>query len=627
MVNRKYGLSMLAVALMFSPDSVSAAAPTAAQMLQFSPKQSSINMSTPAESEISACKVELVRGNKLSNGKVASGWVLKDGQNRLLRRFYDSNGDNQIDIWSYYLNGDECYREVDSNLNGKVDQYRWLGANGSKWGIDSNEDGRIDTWKVISPEETSQEILAAIMTRDFPRLQALMVTKSDLDAMELPDSEVNRIKSRLAEAGNKFQSTTAALLKLNDKVKWIHLESAAPECTPLDSLGSKVDLIRMKQATILYSDGEKVNDFIQTGELILVGRAWKIIEAPLPGAAIPGQQANANTSGVAIPDNAKEEIEQLKLVDDKYKSARTPPEVIEYNLARAGVLEKIIAKINGRDRDEWIKQVADSYSTAAQNGDKGALAKLEGWKAAAAKEAPGSNLAAYVSYRTLSADYALKLGEVKNGQMPAFQEAYKDKLTKFVQEFTTADDTPDALMQLGMLNEFLGKETEAKNWYGSLVKNFEKNPIAGKAAGAIRRLNLDGQEFELSSLTLGSKNPFDIKSNRGKVTIVYYWASWNNQSVSDFAKIKSVLATFASKGVELVCVNLDNSEGDAIKFLQNTPVPGMHLYQQGGLESPPAVQYGIMVLPNMIIVGQDGKVANRAAQVNALEDELKKVLK
>ncbi len=625
MAKARIGFGLLA-GLLLSSAASAASAPTVAQMLQFKPRQTNVNYTTPSDAELPGCKVELIKGQKLANGKTASGWALKDAQGRMIRRFFDSDGDNQIDVWSYYLNGEEAYRELDSNLNGKVDQYRWLGANGSKWGVDVNEDGRIDTWKVISAEEASQEILAAVQTRDFARLQALMITKAEMDALELPANETNRIQNSLTAAGNKFQQTTAALIKLTEKTKWVHLETGVPECTPADALGTKADIIRHKHGTILYSDGEKVNDFLQTGEMILVGKAWRIIEGPVPGGVVQPAQVGVGV-GVPLPDTLKDQIEKLKAVDEEGKKARSPTQVAEYNLARAAVLEEIIAKLKGRDRDDWIKQVADCYSTAAQNGSEPSLGKLTQWKNAILKEGPGSNIAGYLAYRELTAEYSVKLAHLKPDQMSKFQEDFKGRLTKFVQEFPTADDTPDATMQLGMLNEFLGKETEAKNWYRDLVKNFEKNPMAQKAAGAIRRLGLEGQEFELTSQTLGSKNSFDIKSLKGKIVIVYYWASWNSQCVADFAKLKATMSTFSTKNVELVCVNLDNAEGEAIKFLQGTPVPGTHLYQQGGLESPPAVNYGIMVLPNTFVVGADGKVISRNSQVATLDEELKKLVK
>jgi len=630
MAKSRIGFGLLAVMLLTYSSSMAraASAPTAAQMLQFQPRQPNVAISTPSDAEISACKVELVKGQKLANGKFASGWLLKDGSGRALRRFFDADGDNQIDIWSYYLNGEECYREIDSNLNGKVDQYRWLGPNGCRWGVDTNEDGRIDTWKVISAEEVSQEILMAIQTRDYPRLQALMITKADIDALELPESEVTRIRNKLAGAGNTFQATTAALIKLTEKTKWVHLETSAPECIPADALGAKSDVIRHKHATILYSDGEKINDFLQTGELILVGRAWRIVEGPVPGSYVQGS-SNDPSKVVAIPDDIKELVERLKPIDEKFKGANTPAQAIEYNIARAAVLEMIVAALKGRNAEDWVKQVADCYSTAAQNGSEQAYQKLTVWKNAVAKDNPGSNMAAYITYREMSAEYSIKLQNMGKTKidMNKLQEEWKERLTKFVQEYATAEDTPDAVMQLGMVNEFIGKETEAKNWYAHLAKNFEKSPMAGKAAGAIRRIGLEGQELELTSQTLGSKNAFDLKSLKGKVIVVYYWASWNSQCVADFAKIKELIGKYGSKGVELVCVNLDNSEGEAIKFLQNTPVPGAHVYQSGGLDSPLAVSYGIMVLPNMFIVNAEGRVTNRSAQVATLDDDLKKLMK
>ena len=49
-------------------------------------------------------------------------------------------------------NGIEVYRDVDANFNEKADQYRWLATAGTRWGLDPNEDGVIDSWKMISPK-------------------------------------------------------------------------------------------------------------------------------------------------------------------------------------------------------------------------------------------------------------------------------------------------------------------------------------------------------------------------------------------------------------------------------------------------------------------------------------------
>lgn len=628
MAKIKIGFKLLAVLTLWSGAGLAhGAAPTAAQVLQFKPKQQNITVTTPSPAEAEGCKVELVKGQKLANGKTGSGWALKDAQGRLVRRFYDSDGDNQIDVWSYYLNGDEVYREVDSNLNGKVDQYRWLGSNGSKWGADLNEDGHVDTWKAISPEEVSQEIFAAVQTKDFARLQALMINKADLDALELPEAEVARIRAKMQSATATFQQTCTALAKLSEKTHWVHLETNAPECIPADTLGGKTDLVRHRAGTILYSDGEKTHDFLQTGEMIQVGRAWKIVEAPIPGTTSTSTQSG-NTSEIGSTANIKPELEKLKLLDEKYKDKNAPKDIAEYNVLRAGILLEIVAKTTEpKEREEWIKQVADCYSTAAQNGETSALTKLGDLRSKVAKDAPTGHLTAYVTYRLISAEYAIELEKTPPKDMAKLQEKWKETLTKFVSDFPAAEDTPDAVMQLAMVGEFIGKETEAKNWYAHLVKNFPTSPMAGKATGALRRLNAEGQPMELTSTTMGNKAPFDIKALKGKTVVVYYWASWNAQCAEDFAKLKKAIAANSAKAVELVCVNLDATEAEGIKFLQANPVQATHLYQAGGLESPPATHYGIMVLPNMFLVGPDGTIINRNAQTSTIEDEIKKLSK
>ena len=117
-----------------------AAAPSPVQILQFKPRQEGVQPSQPKPGEESACKVELVKGT----GK-GSGWILRDGSGQILRRFFDTNDDNKIDVWSYYREGQEIYREIDTNHNSTADQFRWVNAGGARWGVDTNEDGTIDS--------------------------------------------------------------------------------------------------------------------------------------------------------------------------------------------------------------------------------------------------------------------------------------------------------------------------------------------------------------------------------------------------------------------------------------------------------------------------------------------------
>src|SRR5581483_4293249 len=99
-------MGLLTGGLLLAAAAPAPAAPTVAQMLTFTPKQKDVSVSTPTAEEQAACKVELDKGSKAGT----SGWVLKDGKGRPMRRFFDSTGTNRIDIWSYYKDGEEVYR-------------------------------------------------------------------------------------------------------------------------------------------------------------------------------------------------------------------------------------------------------------------------------------------------------------------------------------------------------------------------------------------------------------------------------------------------------------------------------------------------------------------------------------
>jgi thiol-disulfide isomerase/thioredoxin len=275
--------------------------------------------------------------------------------------------------------------------------------------------------------------------------------------------------------------------------------------------------------------------------------------------------------------------------------------------------------------------VADSLSTAAQSDPStaAAITRLLNLERQLTQALPaGHALTAYVTYREMQAEYARNLPP--NGKEKDFnkvQEAWLTRLAKFVQTFPSGEDTPDALLQAGMVSEFLNKEVEAQNWYKQLVDHFGDKPQARKAEGSIRRLKLEGQVLSLSGPMLENANiAFDVDQKRGKVVIVYYWASWNDHCNSDFNKMKALLDTHSGK-LDLVCINLDSSLDEARKYLSSSPAPGTHLHQDGGLESKMATDFGIQVLPTIFIVGKDGKVISRNGQISTLEDEVKKLVK
>ena len=601
--------------------------PSVSTMLNlYKPRQPGVVCSTPGAAEQARCKVELV-----TSPQGGSGWLLRDGQGRPVRRYFDTNGDGKVDVWSYYQDGVEVYRERSTHFNKVVDEFRWLNNGGMKWGVSSKGDGKIDSWVMISAEELSQEVFQAVATDDFDRLKALWITEADVRALELPPAEVNRIRDLQGKAQAKFQATKAKLA-LTPQAKWERFEAASPQCVPADQAGTKRDLIKYTRATILYEANNK-HDWMQAGEMIQVGPAWRLLDAPAPG--LPAEGGDA-TQVAGIEPALQPLLEELRKVDNEQpKTVDGSPAsnlaVVRYNLKRADVLQKILAKVTRpEDREQWINQLADCLSAAAQgspDGDKTAYERLLQLEKDVVKAQPKSAVAGYVTFREMSADYAAKLSK-PGPDFNKIQEGWLARLTAFVQDYPNAEDTADALLQLGIACEYLGKEVEAKKSYRQLaaIQTPDKKPLADKAAGALRRLELEGKPLELVGQTLDGK-AFDAKALAGKVVVVYYWTSRNPESVGDFARLKVLLNTYTAQGLVLVSVNLDNSPPEAGSAPAINGVPGVHLFAPGGLDSPLATQYGLMFLPNMFLVNKEGKVVSRTVQMNNLEEEVKKLVK
>jgi thiol-disulfide isomerase/thioredoxin len=204
------------------------------------------------------------------------------------------------------------------------------------------------------------------------------------------------------------------------------------------------------------------------------------------------------------------------------------------------------------------------------------------------------------------------------------QEKWLENLRKFVEEYPKASDAAEAMLQLGMAHEFAGDDDKAVEWFGRVVTEFPNSPGAAKAAGARRRLDAVGKQIEFQG-----QNPaggtVDLAKFRGKVMLIQYWATWCEPCKADMLTIKDMIARHGQH-FGVIGVNLDHSVKDLAEFVKENQLTWPQIHEEGGLDSRPANQLGILTVPTMILVDQQGRVVHRGIQAAELDREVRKLL-
>ena len=183
----------------------------------FKPQHADVDIDTPDRKEWAQCKVELLEGK--------SGYLVLGPAGQVLRRFADTNGDDKTDQWGYYHNGLEVYRELDTNANNKIDQARWFNLGGTRWGVDANEDGKIDEWRQMSAEELSKLVVRALVTADTDLLTPLLVTKDDLKTLGIKGNLETRLMGSVSPIAAQWPKICKSSPVITPKTAWRRFDS------------------------------------------------------------------------------------------------------------------------------------------------------------------------------------------------------------------------------------------------------------------------------------------------------------------------------------------------------------------------------------------------------------------
>ncbi|HUP77484.1 MAG TPA: redoxin family protein, partial [Pirellula sp.] len=535
--------------------------PLAAKGLGYTPRQSHIAYDKVAEKDVDSCT------SKYETRNGFEGLVIYSPDGQPLRRFADGNGDKQVDQWCYYKDGIEVYRDIDSDFNGAADQYRWLGTAGTRWGLDKNEDGKIEQWKVISAEEVTMEIVEAIKLRDDERFRRLLVSDAELKMLGLGEDKGDQLTTRLENAKKGFAEFARSQKMINVGTKWAHFAADKPGIVPAGTEGASQDIVAYENV-IAIVDNEGTSQQLMIGTLVQLGNAWRLADLPrtisegsvLADSGLFFPASASNRIGNSSSENGLSQEVQRLLTDLEKIEGDLKDEAGDrsrLHADKANVLQKLVVAHKGTDQMElWVKQFADSISSAAQAGEyPEGVSKLRLLESQLGNMPKGRELVPYVAYRLLSTDYTIKsLGEKVD--FAKLQTEYMEKLEDFARDYPDSSDAADAMIQIGLNHELAGDEAEGEKWYNKVASRFPQTMQGKKASGAIARLSLEGRQFRISGKTVDGKQ-VDTKTMAKSPILIHYWATWCSPCKADMAELRKLQAKYARQNLQIVGVNLD----------------------------------------------------------------------
>ena len=622
-----FGLWLAAAALVYccSP-AMAGPPPSAEQALGLKPIQTNIDYEKPSKDEIANCKVQPLK----TDGKTA--WVVIDPTGAVLRHFSDTNGDNVVDLWCYYKNGLEVYRDIDADFDGKADQYRWFHTAGTRWGLDKDENGKIDGWKRISPYEVAEVAIEAIQKKDAALFETLLPSSSELSSLGLGKELEDQVTASVSAAKSGFSKWVGSQSVVKADTRFLDFGAARPALVPEGTNGSKKDLLVYDNVAALVENGGKPEQ-VYLGAVVKLGDSWRLLGLPQTGDSttvvslfnIPSAGTSSTLAGGTPPS---EEMQSLMAELDKLDSrAGGSGDQLAADMKRRVEIMGKLADLSpeGNDREQWQRQLADMLSSSIQSQQSDdAINQLEKLSAELKKQKASPDLLAHVEFRRLWSIY-IKEGSDPKADYTKVRDNWMASLEQFVKDHPNFPDTAEALLQLGMEQEFAGEEQKAVEWYTRLAKDFPSSDAGSKAKGAIRRIDSIGKQIPLAGNAVGG-GKVDLAGYRRKYVLIHYWATWCEPCKEDMVQLKKLHESYARRGFDIIGVNLDSNVKQAEQYLASNRLPWKHVYDEGGLDGRLANEMGVMTLPLMLLVDDQGKVVNRNIHLSELDSELNRVL-
>lgn len=159
------------------------------------------------------------------------------------------------------------------------------------------------------------------------------------------------------------------------------------------------------------------------------------------------------------------------------------------------------------------------------------------------------------------------------------------------------------------------KLSDAKAAFEKVVKLSKDDDLTQRAKGflfEIEHLQVGHEAPDFTAKTLDGKE-ISLKSLRGKVVLLDFWASWCPPCVAEIPNLAAAADKLKAenKPFEILAVSVDEDRGALEAVVKSKKAPGIQTWSEKGGENPAARLYNVRGLPTWYLIDQKGVIRRR----------------
>ena len=359
---------------------------------------------------------------------------------------------------------------------------------------------------------------------------------------------------------------------------------------------------------------------------ICMGGFCAALGAMIALAAPPAGQA---APPAMIPDGASE-THLVNQIERLQASLRTDLPLPARFLANAPRLQEIVGHA-----DELLKRYPKSaYRDKALIAKLTALAELsrgqprflEQLRSLTDEVSAGNPRGLLASENAYYAIQAFVLGARYEG-MPEDRKIHGtiERYEAFLEDYPSSKRRP--VIRASLIRSLLASKRTARA-RAELARLLDQDPnhaATRRAQGEVYRETAVGKPFRLELDTVEGKKMIRPADYPGKVLVVHFWSSLNEQATGQFPELLKLHETYTGRGLQLVGINVDEDRSVFEEARESFKLPWPQHFQPGGFKSEILIRQGVIRIPTFFVVDRCG-ILRSADPRTRLPDLIKTLL-